>query len=38
MLYDGSSSATLVKDKSILVLPEDRKNKTIPTGITIMEK
>ncbi|GHT17539.1 hypothetical protein FACS189429_1840 [Bacteroidia bacterium] len=36
--FDGSTSATLVQDKSILVNPSGTKDKTIPTGIRIMEQ
>jgi RHS repeat-associated protein len=32
--FDGSTSATMVKDKQTIVTPSTRKNNTIPTGIT----
>jgi len=31
--FDGSSSATLIKDNSTLVQPSNIKNNTIPSGI-----
>lgn len=33
--FDGSTSATLVKDKKIITKPDSRKNNSIPVGIRI---
>ncbi len=35
--FDGSTSATLVKDKKIIVKPSKRKNNSIPVGAQIYE-
>ena len=32
--FDGSTSSCLIQDSKILVTPSDRKNNTIPSGIT----
>ncbi|GHV14865.1 hypothetical protein FACS1894169_04660 [Bacteroidia bacterium] len=36
--FDGSSSATLVKDQRVIVQPALEKDETIPIGLTISEK
>ena len=33
--FDGSSSATLVKDKNVLTKPANYKNNTAPAGVTL---
>jgi hypothetical protein len=33
--FDGSSSATLVKDKQILSKPANYKNNTAPSGLNL---
>jgi len=35
MAFDGSSSATLVKDKNIITKPDNYKNNTAPSGLTL---
>lgn len=33
--FDGSNSATLVQDKTVVVEPGSKKNNTIPSGVTL---
>lgn len=36
--FDGSTSSCLIQDSKILITPSDRKNNTIPSGITFSVK